>query len=469
MERRSRYPGTRPYSDSEEDRRLFFGRSEDTEQLFLRVLSVPLLVLFGRSGLGKTSLLRAGLFPRLRSKEYLPVAVRLNTPGEPLAAVAARAIDRACEQEGLEPPRATAPDLKTLLARVIIWREDLLLTPVLVLDQFEEVFTLHDSESRQRIATEIGALLFNSGMAGEQQSGTAASFPFKLIISLREDFVGALEEMTAQIPNLFQERMRVRPFGEAAAREAITGPAALEDRAGAPFTVAPFAYAPELLDQMLDYLRGSFGVIEPFQLQLLCRRAEETAERLQRSAEGRVTLVPGSFGSEFRYEHVLRDFYRDVLGELPRLQRRRAARLCEEGLLDRGGHRLMLEATQNRAGLRGPSSDPHLAHPGARAPPGAETRERLLRNRTRPTGRVHRPDPPVPGPPQVPEGALDGGGGGPAASGSLVLPHRQNRDGEAARGAGAEQLRAAAPVPGLRGFSDHHRRPWGERDAGAGP
>ena len=284
MERRSRYPGTRPYSDSDEDRRLFFGQSEDTEQLFLRVLSVPLLVLFGRSGLGKTSLLRAGLFPRLRSKEYLPVAVRLNTPGEPLAAVAARAIDRACEQEGLEPPRATAPNLKTLLARVIIWREDLLLTPVLVLDQFEEVFTLHDSESRQRIATEIGALLFNSGVAEEQQSGTAASFPFKLIISLREDFVGALEEMTARSP--VSSRSGCVAVGEAAAREAITEPAALEDRAGAPFTVAPFAYAPELLDQMLDYLRGSFGVIEPFQLQLLCRRAEETAERLRRSARG---------------------------------------------------------------------------------------------------------------------------------------------------------------------------------------
>ena len=110
--------------------------------------------------------------------------------------------------------------------------------------------------------------------------------------------------------------------------------------------MAPFTYGPELLGQMIDYLRGSFGVIEPFQLQLLCRRAEEAAQRLQRSAEGRVTLVPGSFGSEFRYEHVLRDFYRDVLGELPRLQHRRAARLCEEGLLDRAGHRLMLEATQ---------------------------------------------------------------------------------------------------------------------------
>jgi tetratricopeptide (TPR) repeat protein len=344
MERRSRYPGTRPFSDTEEDRRLFFGRSEETDRLFLRVLSVDLLVLFGRSGLGKSSLLRAGLFPRLRSKEYLPVTVRLNTPGEPLATAAARGIDRACEAEGLDPPKVTAPDLRTLLGGTTIWREDLLLTPVLVLDQFEEVFTLHDAQFRHQVATELGALVFSRGITGD--SGSRASFPFKLIISLREDFLGALEEMTAQIPSLFHERIRVQPFGEAAAREAITGPAALEDLPGAPFTVAPFSYAPELLDEMLGYLRGSFEVIEPFQLQLLCRRAEEAAERLQQSAEGRVRLVPGSFGSEFRYEHVLRDFYRSVLAELPRGQRRRAARLCEEGLLDRSGHRLMLEATQ---------------------------------------------------------------------------------------------------------------------------
>jgi tetratricopeptide (TPR) repeat protein len=344
MERRSRYPGTRPFSDSEEDRRLFFGRSQETERLFLRVLSVDLLVLFGRSGLGKTSLLRAGLFPRLRSKEYLPVTVRLNTPGEPVGTTVARAIDRACEAEGLDPPKVAAADLPMVLAKTIVWRKDVLLTPVLVLDQFEEVFTLHDPGFRTQVANEIGALVFRRGNAGE--SGTRASFPFKLIISLREDFLGALEEMTAQVPNLFHERIRVQPFGEAAAREAITGPAAVEDVSGAPFTVAPFAYAPELLDEILGYLRGSFGVIEPFQLQLLCRRAEEAAERLQRSAAGPVRLVPGSFGSEFRYEQVLRDFYRDVLSELPRAQRLRAARLCEEGLLDRSGHRLMLEATQ---------------------------------------------------------------------------------------------------------------------------
>jgi hypothetical protein len=51
---RSRYPGTRPFSDSADDYARFFGRTEEGEELYLRVLSVPLLVQFGKSGLGKT-------------------------------------------------------------------------------------------------------------------------------------------------------------------------------------------------------------------------------------------------------------------------------------------------------------------------------------------------------------------------------------------------------------------------------
>src|ERR1700752_3484804 len=85
----SRYPGTRPFCDTPDDHALFFGRGDESEQFYLRVLSVPLVVQFGRSGLGKTSLLQAALFPRLRQKPFLPVMVRLNVgPETPTHAVA---------------------------------------------------------------------------------------------------------------------------------------------------------------------------------------------------------------------------------------------------------------------------------------------------------------------------------------------------------------------------------------------
>ena len=101
---RSRYPGTRPFGDSADDYARFFGRAEEGEELYLRVLSVPLLVQFGKSGLGKTSLLQASLFPRLRQKPFLPVMVRLNVANETLTLAIARSIEQACKAEGLEFP-----------------------------------------------------------------------------------------------------------------------------------------------------------------------------------------------------------------------------------------------------------------------------------------------------------------------------------------------------------------------------
>jgi hypothetical protein len=101
---RSRYPGTRPFSDSADDYARFFGRAEEGEELYLRVLSVPLLVQFGKSGLGKTSLLQASLFPRLRQRPFLPVMVRLNVADETLTRAVARSIEQACKAEGLEFP-----------------------------------------------------------------------------------------------------------------------------------------------------------------------------------------------------------------------------------------------------------------------------------------------------------------------------------------------------------------------------
>src|SRR5215470_1353001 len=65
-------------SFTEENRSLFFGRDEEVAELARRVQRKILTVLFGKSGLGKTSILRAGLVPRLREQGYSPVYVRID-------------------------------------------------------------------------------------------------------------------------------------------------------------------------------------------------------------------------------------------------------------------------------------------------------------------------------------------------------------------------------------------------------
>ncbi len=377
----SRYPGTRPFTDSPEDQARFYGREAEGEELYLRVLSVPLLVQFAASGLGKTSLLHAYLFPRLWLRPFLPVMVRLDAATESLVEAVARSLEQACKTKGLKFPKVRKDGLWELLSTALMWRDDLLLTPVLVFDQFEEVFTLRDRAFRDTLADELGALA--TGIPPErmraQQGDESARFrarpDVKIVISLREEYLGNLEEFSPAIPNLFRERLRLEPLDADAAGRAIVEPAKLEAKEGEePFWAPKFDFDKSALEAMLAYLKGRSGVIEPFALQLLARYAEAIAHRkgeesadeasevrqgkaafVRREREEtdrlvRLTLADFDGGTDF--ERVLKNFYQNVLAtvqqKLGTAARNDAEELCEHGLLDSDGRRLLLEEGQIR-------------------------------------------------------------------------------------------------------------------------
>ena len=350
---RSRYPGTRPFGDSAEDHALFFGRDGEGEQIYLRVLSVPLLLQFGSSGLGKTSLLQASLFPRLRQKAFLPVMVRFNVTSDSPTQAVARAIEQASRTEGVDLTLGRSASLRELVATTTVWRDDLLLTFVLVFDQFEEVFTLRDAAFRKELAAELAALVSEGERQRHEPDGATRSAALalhvdvKIVISLREDYLGALEEFSSAIPGLFHERLRLEPLGEEAAREAIRRPAELKTAGDAcQFSVQRFEFEPAALTAMIEYLKGKSGVIEPFQLQLLCRHTEAVAARNAGVSGEPVRLTLDDIQGREGFDSVLKNFYRNTLLRLNRRERSTAARLCEEGLLDASGHRLMLEEGQ---------------------------------------------------------------------------------------------------------------------------
>ena len=70
------WPGLSAFDEAAQ--RFFHGRDDESTELLRLVGQAPLTVLFGKSGLGKTSLVQAGLFPRLRQQNILPVYVRLD-------------------------------------------------------------------------------------------------------------------------------------------------------------------------------------------------------------------------------------------------------------------------------------------------------------------------------------------------------------------------------------------------------
>jgi len=241
------WPGLESFEESE--RAFFFGRDREAEALLHRVLDAAVTVLYGRSGLGKTSLLRAGLFPLLREqrllpeKRFLPVYVRfeVKSDAQPLAGQLHRSV---CDAIRAELPDAVLPSDDESLWEYLHRRDielrsadDDRLTPVIVLDQFEELFTLGERAPAlvEAFRNDFGDLAENripADLAARIEADEAVSARFdlrscnyKLLVSLREDFLADLEGWCRLIPALGRSRMRLLPLNRDEAFDAVHEPA----------------------------------------------------------------------------------------------------------------------------------------------------------------------------------------------------------------------------------------------------
>jgi tetratricopeptide (TPR) repeat protein len=346
-----RYPGARSFE--EWDQTQFRGRKRAAEELLLRVLSVRLLLQFAPSGVGKTSLLNAGLFPRLRAHNYFPFIVRVNRTDESLVQAVTRSMRDSANTFGLVDPIIPdgAPTLRELVAGTQLWSRDLLLlTPVLVFDQFEEIFTLRDAAFRRDFAEELGEL--SSGISRHEAvdgadvglADGAAPVACKIVMSLREEYLGKLEEFSASIPDLFRERLRLAPLSNSEAREAIVEPARL---AGDAWISPPFEFQGDCLDALIDFIDDApvgVKIVDSLTLQLVCQRAETVAMQCKARDAGHPILALDDFEGRDGLERLVREYYLNELEKLPESTRQRARDMFEEGLLDPSGKRLMLEA-----------------------------------------------------------------------------------------------------------------------------
>ncbi len=371
-----RYPGPFSFKDDEIDRYLFYGREEEIDQLFHRISAHRLLVLFGKSGLGKTSLLQAGLYPQLRDHDLQPVPVRLNHPDvDPLAAVF-EAVHDVCRQRNIDYEPAGQAGLWEFFKTTDFWLGETLQTPVLVFDQFEEIFTLQSETARLRLAAALWELTSRGVPARVRQQGEKQSYSdtppaVKVVLSLREEYVGALEALTEEMPVILEQRFRLTPLDSTRAGLAITKPAQREFDG---VLSRPFSYAEKTLKTMIDFLVNEQGEVEPFQLQLICQHVERQVIARQQQSSAEVQVDQGLLGSTKVLGKLLRSFYRDALRKLPYGRRRtRVRRLCERGFLSPDGHRVSMEQGQIRKQYK--VKQPSLA---------TLTETRLIRKESRP-------------------------------------------------------------------------------------
>ncbi|HSK80284.1 MAG TPA: hypothetical protein VLQ45_27770 [Thermoanaerobaculia bacterium] len=318
LDRDNPWPGLESFEEDARD--YFHGREAEAEELLRRVADAPLTVLFGKSGLGKTSLLKAGLFPRLREKHFLPVHVRLDIRMEApeLAEQLRDALFAEIERERVDaPPLAAGETLWEFLHRadLELWSgQNHLLTPVFVLDQFEEVFTLGERlpEAVAQCKIDLGDLAENripAALAGRLAADASTAqrldlrrMAYKLVVTLREDFLPHLEGWRPAVPSLGRVRVRLLPMRPEQALSAV-------------YDTAPHLMSEPLARRIVAFVAAAQetsggGEIEPALLSLFCRGLNEQRKR-QGSDRFDEQLLEGA------QQSIIADYYRSCVEGLP--------------------------------------------------------------------------------------------------------------------------------------------------------
>ena len=345
-----RYPGSRPFEDNEHDRLVFFAREQEKQSLFHLLMSERLSVLFAKSGIGKTSLIHAGLNHLLREKGFIPLVIRFHADyADPFHAVY-QTVEDLSKKQKIECIPGLQNSLWEYFKTVEFWNsDDVLLSPVLILDQFEDFFAFYPPETRKAFIKELADLVRNRipvYLCQPEKPMPYSETPpdVKILISIREDYLGLLEEMADDIPHIFQNLFRLLPLKREQAKEAIVKPAELKDeRIQSPV----FRYENEALETILEYLckrkeRDGIKIVnevEPFQLQLICRHIENgIAKKSDRQDEFVVKKEDVN-----NLPDVLQKFYEDQLNQLGKKEKKNITRLCEKSLISVTDRRLSIE------------------------------------------------------------------------------------------------------------------------------
>ncbi|AEE53637.1 tetratricopeptide repeat protein [Haliscomenobacter hydrossis] len=172
-----------------EDRANFFGRKEETEELYRMVFKSSLILIYGLSGTGKTSLVQCGLAGRFDGPDWLPLFVRRNEDVN-------QSLDRALQK--IMPSNETA--ISAIPDRVSYLFKDYLRPIYLIFDQFEELFILGTEKEQDTLAQTLAQL-------------TRMEAACRVILIIREEFIGQLYRLEKYLPRLFDFRLRVEPMG----------------------------------------------------------------------------------------------------------------------------------------------------------------------------------------------------------------------------------------------------------------
>ncbi|MGH8885705.1 MAG: hypothetical protein ACRDYX_11125 [Egibacteraceae bacterium] len=211
------YKGLAPFQAK--DAAWFFGREQLVAELVVRLSEKPFLAVVGPSGSGKSSVLRAGLLPAVWSGALAGAdawVTMVLTPGShPLEELAAK-IGAECgvAAGALLADWQTDPSRVRLGIRQVLAKAPAGARLLLLVDQFEETFTLcHDDAERREFVHAV------AGLASEADGQTS------VVLGVRADFYARCAEYPELVAAVQDHQVLVGPMTATELREAIEGPA----------------------------------------------------------------------------------------------------------------------------------------------------------------------------------------------------------------------------------------------------
>lgn len=307
-ERPNPYVGPRPFTRDEWG--LFFGRDGEANDLVSLVFAHPVVLLYAQSGAGKSSLINAKVTPLLEESgdQVLPVA---RVGGGPLGRARSRRSLNVFTSNvllRLSPPEAgraqwaadgTLAECLKGLPYPPKTRSRLPLR-VLVLDQFEELFTSYADRwtDREPFLADLATAL-----RGDDN--------LRVVLAMREEFLASLDPHASQFPERLRARYRLERLREKFALDAIEKPAA---KHGRPFTEAA---ARKLISNLVSTTSSSGVVIteefvDPVQLQVVC-------QNLWNSLDEEVHQIDESYIKDYGdVDQALSAYYENSIAEVSR-------------------------------------------------------------------------------------------------------------------------------------------------------
>lgn len=358
MERtlRDRYPGTQNYT--EKDEAIFFGRDKDIINICNRLKTKNLLVVFAESGVGKSSLINAGVIPHLKKSETKKVykinARRYANIDVSLLSKINRRISEATEETTLDFLIDNEKTLwhtfknKQLTCKSATEHH-------IIIDHFEE-FTKYTEEDQLNFKIQLSELLSQTIPVSVQQTIEAVQevdenfIPneeyekileppkIKITLIIRSDKFSSLNYFTDYFPQILNSTYELKPLNIKQIEQVIVEPAKLNSP-GLQFASKPFRYSPSALKKITTSLtEKGREQAEMFQLQMVCSQIEKKVRRLYQlktdTANNKAQTITVTPSQVPDVEEIFGKFYNDVIRKVvPREEEPEVRRFIEEGLV----------------------------------------------------------------------------------------------------------------------------------------